>query len=143
MSENVHKAGCFCGAVEMTVTGSPVAMGYCHCTSCRTWAASPMNPFTLWPQGSVKVTKGEEHVGSFSKSPSTKRQFCKVCGGSLSTAHAPWGLEGVFAPVIKDFNFTPAMHVNYGEKMISIKDGLPKFKDLPKDFGGSGETLPE
>jgi hypothetical protein len=24
-----------------------------------------------------------------------------------------------------------------------MKDGLPKFKNLPKDSGGAGETLPE
>ena len=35
------------------------------------------------------------------------------------------------------------VHVFYGEKMIALKDGLPKFKDLPKEFGGSGDTLPE
>ena len=143
MSENEYKAGCFCGAVEMTVTGAPVAMGFCHCNSCRSWSASPMNAFTLWKAGSVKVTKGAENVGGFSKSESTRRQFCKLCGGNLSTAHAPWGLEGVYAPIIKDFKFEPGLHVNYAEKMMPVKDGLPKFKDLPKDFGGSGETLPE
>jgi len=26
---------------------------------------------------------------------------------------------------------------------MPMKDGLPKFKDFPSDFGGSGETLPE
>jgi hypothetical protein len=24
-----------------------------------------------------------------------------------------------------------------------MKDGLPKFKDFPTDFGGSGETMAE
>jgi len=24
-----------------------------------------------------------------------------------------------------------------------MKDGLPKLKDFPKEFGGSGETVPE
>jgi hypothetical protein len=24
-----------------------------------------------------------------------------------------------------------------------VKDGLPKFKDFPKEFGGSGEMLAE
>jgi hypothetical protein len=35
------------------------------------------------------------------------------------------------------------LHVHYGEKVLSVKDGLPKFKDFPKDFGGSGDVLPE
>jgi hypothetical protein len=33
MSE--HNGKCFCGAVEFSVSGEPVAMGFCHCESCR------------------------------------------------------------------------------------------------------------
>jgi hypothetical protein len=33
--------------------------------------------------------------------------------------------------------------VSYGEKVLSIKDGLPKQKDFPKEMGGSGVLLPE
>ena len=32
---------------------------------------------------------------------------------------------------------------NYEEKVLPMKDGLPKLKDFPKEIGGSGETLPE
>jgi hypothetical protein len=39
--------------------------------------------------------------------------------------------------------FTPALHVNYQESVLRIKDGLPKMKDFPKEMGGSGELLPE
>ena len=39
--------------------------------------------------------------------------------------------------------FVPTMHLFYSEKMVHIKDGLPKFKDMPEPFGGSGETLEE
>jgi hypothetical protein len=27
--------------------------------------------------------------------------------------------------------------------VLPLRDGLPKFRDFPKDFGGSGETLAE
>jgi hypothetical protein len=30
MSDKVYSGKCFCGAVEIRVTGEPVAMGYCH-----------------------------------------------------------------------------------------------------------------
>jgi hypothetical protein len=29
------------------------------------------------------------------------------------------------------------------ETVFHIKDGLPKMRDMPKEMGGSGETLPE
>jgi hypothetical protein len=35
------------------------------------------------------------------------------------------------------------VHVNYGETVLRMKDGLPKMKDFPAELGGSGETLPE
>ena len=28
---DTHKGQCFCGAVELEVSGAPEGMGYCHC----------------------------------------------------------------------------------------------------------------
>jgi len=39
--------------------------------------------------------------------------------------------------------FKPQMHVHYGETVLRIKDGLPKFKHLSKEFAGSGEEVSE
>ncbi len=39
--------------------------------------------------------------------------------------------------------FKPGLHVNYQETVLRIRDGLPKMKDMPKEMGGSGVTLPE
>jgi hypothetical protein len=36
-----HVGRCFCGAVEVAVSGTPEAMGYCHCRSCRSWSGAP------------------------------------------------------------------------------------------------------
>ena len=33
--------------------------------------------------------------------------------------------------------------LTYAETVLPIKDGLPKFKDMPPEFGGSGELMPE
>ena len=45
--------------------------------------------------------------------------------------------------LFRSLKFEPAVHVNYGEAVLRIKDGLPKMKDFPADLGGSGEMLPE
>ena len=55
-----YSGSCFCGAVQFTVSGEPAAMGYCHCESCRSWSAGPVNAFTLWKPDAVKVTRGAE-----------------------------------------------------------------------------------
>ena len=69
-----HTGTCFCGAVAVEVTGAPEAMGYCHCRSCRSWSAGPVNAFTLWKPENVKVTHGAENVARFMKAPTSERQ---------------------------------------------------------------------
>ena len=138
-----HIGTCFCGAVEVEVTGAPEAMGYCHCRSCRSWSAGPVNAFTLWKPENVRVSKGEEFVGKFMKTPVSDRKFCTKCGGHLMTDHPPLGLVDVYAATIPSVDFVPGVHVNYSETVLPMKDGLPKLKDFPEELGGSGETLAE
>ena len=47
------------------------------------------------------------------------------------------------AATIPDLEFKPVVHVNYAETVLPMKDGLPKLKDFPAEFGGSGETVAE
>ncbi len=144
-TDKTYKASCFCGDVQLEVTGEPAGMGYCHCESCRTWSAGPVNAFTLWSPDAVKVTKGGYNIGTFNKTSRSARKWCKTCGGHVFTDHPELGdgLVDVYAAVIKDFKFEPGVHVFYEETKLCIKDGLPKMKDLPAEMGGSGVTLGE
>jgi len=71
------------------------------------------------------------------------RKFCKTCGGHLLTDHPLWAVVDVYAATIPTYRHEPQLHVNYAEAVLRIKDGLPKMKDMPKEMGGSGETVPE
>lgn len=141
MAEPTYAGQCFCGAVQLRVSGAPEAMGYCHCTSCRSWAAAPVNAFALWRSENVKVTKGQENLAEFHKSENSLRQFCRLCGGHVMTAHPAWDLIDVYAGVTPGLNFEPKVHVNYGETVLPMADALPKFRDFPKEFGGSGKMV--
>jgi hypothetical protein len=138
-----YKGSCFCGAVELTASGEPAAMGYCHCASCRHWSAGPVNAFTLWPPAAVKITKGADNVGSYAKTKQSIRKWCKTCGGHLLTEHPGLGLTDVYAAVIPQLKFAPGVHVHYQETVLRMKDGVPKQKDVPAEMGGSGVTLAE
>jgi hypothetical protein len=59
------------------------------------------------------------------------------------TDHPTFGLTDVYAATIPTLAFAPGVHVNYGETVLPIKDGLPKLKDFPAELGGSGVVLPE
>jgi hypothetical protein len=138
-----HKGKCFCGAVEIEVQGEPEGMGYCHCSSCRSWSAAPVNAFTLWKPQNVRVSRGAELIGKYMKTESSHRQYCKRCGGHLMTDHPPLGLVDVYAATIPALKFTPHVHVNYAETVLPMKDGLPKLRDFPAELGGSGVAIPE
>ena len=141
--EKSYNGSCFCGAVQFTVTGEPAAMGYCHCDSCRTWSAGPVNAFTLWKPEAVEITRGADNIGTYNKTPNSYRKWCKTCGGHVFTEHPGMGLTDVYAAVIPELPFEAAVHVNYQETRLPMKDGLTKLKDLPAEMGGSGETLAE
>ncbi|MBD3641008.1 MAG: GFA family protein [Marinobacter sp.] len=142
-NEQKHAGSCFCGAVQLTVSGDPAAMGYCHCESCRRWSAGPVNAFILWKPESVKITQGADNIGTYAKTTQSHRKWCKTCGGHILTEHPSMGLTDVYAAVIPSFPFTPDVHVHYQEAVLRIRDGITKLKDVPGEMGGSGESMAE
>lgn len=143
INEKTYVGSCFCGAVQLTVIGGPVVMGYCHCESCRKWSAGPVNAFTLWKPEAVKVTRGADNIGTYNKTPNSYRKWCKTCGGHLFTEHPGMALTDVYAATIPQFPYQASVHVNYQETVLHINDGLPKIKDVPKEMGGSGISVAE
>jgi hypothetical protein len=138
-----HSSSCFCGEVTFTVTGTPQAQGFCHCQSCRSWSAGPVNAFVLWKPESLEITQGASSIGTFNKTPGSSRKWCTRCGGHLFTDHPGFGLVDIYAAMLPSLKFEPTLHVHYQERVLPIKDGLPKFKDMPAEFGGSGQTAAE
>ncbi len=139
----MHEGQCFCGSVRLEVTEEPVAMGYCHCSSCRSWSGGPVNAFTLWRPEAVRVTAGAAHIATFQKTAFSQRQYCTRCGGHLMTVHPSVGLVDVFAGILPTLRFAAGVHVNYAETVLPMRDGLPKLKDFPAEHGGSGEVIAE
>lgn len=143
MSNSPYEAGCVCGAVKLEISGEPAVQAYCHCESCRSWLGAPVHAATLWPVTNVRIVKGADNLGLYKRTDNSHRQFCKSCGGPVLIGHPTMGLTDIPAGSVKGLQYAPAVHVNYGEKVMSVRDGLPKFKDFPKEFGGSGEMLAE
>jgi len=136
-----YEGQCFCGAVRIRVSGDPLAMTYCHCDSCRSWSGSPVHASTIWVAESVEIAAGGELLGTFHKTPESisHRQFCTRCGGHLMISHPTMGVFDVFPAILRTLEFIPSMHVNYAETVLPFDDELPKYRDFPKEFGGSGE----
>jgi hypothetical protein len=132
-----------CGAVQLELSGEPAVMAYCHCDSCRGWLGAPVHAASLWPSASVAIVKGADLLGLYKRTEASHRKFCARCGTPVLIDHPAMGMIDVPAGHIAGLAYKPGLHVHYGEKVMSVRDGLPKFKDFPKDFGGSGDVLPE
>lgn len=143
MSEVRRTGRCFCGAVEVDIEGEPAVQAYCHCSSCRGWLGAPIHAAALWPTPQVNVRKGADRLGVFKKTEASHRHFCTSCGSPVLVRHPALGMTDVPAGTVAELDFRPTLHVHYGEKTLRVPDGLPKYKDFPKDFGGSGDVLPD
>jgi len=143
MATQTYKAGCACGAVQLEITGDPAVQAYCHCHSCRSWLSAPIHAAALWPASSVKVVKGADNLSLYKRTEGSHRQFCKSCGAAVLVGHPGFGMTDVPSGSVVDLAYKPTAHLNYGEKVMPVRDGLPKYKDFPKEFGGSGEVLSE
>lgn len=142
------KGQCFCGAVEVEVQGPPVAAAICHCESCRRWHDAPLNTWAIWPADNVRVTVGQDQLVEFNKHGSegpSVRTFCKRCGSAVLNRKPTYGMTVVYATLLEGsgLRYEPTFHSFYGEGVMHIADGLPKFEDLPAEFGGSGKRLDE
>ena len=138
-----HKGSCYCGAVAIETSGSPEAMGYCHCDACRTYSGAPMAAFTLWKTDAVKVTGGEELLGYFQSSDFSHRRYCTKCGGRVMNQHPSIGLIDISPAQLPSVAFQAGVHLNYEEAVLPVKDGLPKLRDFPAEVGGTGEVMAE
>jgi hypothetical protein len=132
-----------CGEVQLELTGEPGVMAFCHCESCRGWLGAPVHAASLWPAANVKITKGADRLGTYKRTEASHRRFCTSCGTPVLIDHPAMGMVDIPAGRIEGLAYQPGLHVHYGEKVLSVRDGLPKYRDFPKEFGGSGDVLPE
>ena len=59
------------------------------------------------------------------------------------TEHPGLGLIDVFAAILPKLKFEPVLHVDCSETVLRMRDDLSKLQDFPKEFGVSGEQIPE
>jgi hypothetical protein len=91
----------------------------------------------------VSILNGEHLLATYKKTARSHRKHCTVCGGHVINGHPGEGMIDILAPVLQGFSYQPTMHVHYGERIMSISDGLPKYNDLPAEFGGTGDLVAE
>jgi hypothetical protein len=128
---------CTCGAVEVQLTGEPIAQYFCHCDDCQAVYGGAY-ACTLYHTASVNVLRGETADFVLKTSPRTK---CSRCGTYLYAEVPGYGVRGVNASLLPDGMFKPAFHLQCQFSASPIADALPHFKGIPAAFGGSDEVM--
>lgn len=127
---------CQCGAARLQLRGAPLTQFYCHCSDCRAVSGQPYISIAVFPAQAVTVTRGE--LGSWTYKTMPRRR-CERCGTILMGE--PPGLEvrGVRGDLLPAGLFKPEYHIHCREAVQPVADGLPHYRQLPPQFGGSDE----
>lgn len=99
----------------------------------------------LFRSDKVRIVQGADQPSVYRRTPDSgsHRKFCKSCGSTLFNDHPGIGMIDVMAVQVPELEFKPRLHTNYAEKVVSVYDGLPKYKYFDPALHGSGEEIPE
>ena len=135
---NIAHVRCDCGAVEMQLTGSPLAQYICHCDDCQA-VHGKAYAVALYPASAVAVAHGETRAFTLKTSPRTQ---CVHCATYLFAEVPGYPFRGVNGELLQDGHFNPEFHVQCRFALDPVKDALPHYKDMPAKFRGSGDLMP-
>jgi hypothetical protein len=128
---------CSCGAVDVQLTGAPVAQYVCHCDDCQAVHGNAY-PVALYPASAVVVMRGETGAFILKTSPRTK---CSCCGTYLFAQVPGQPFCGVNGDLLPEGQFSPEFHIQCQYAAAPIEDDLPHYKNTPAKFRGSGELM--
>ena len=132
MADAMSEGGCLCGAVRFRVTGEPIWVGHCHCTSCRRNTGSLVATFVGFRPAQVNQLEALPRL--YESSPGVRRKFCDRCGTPLSYEAVRWPDEiHLYLCTLDDpERYAPQFHVNYSERVpwFKIDDELPRHAGM-------------
>jgi hypothetical protein len=133
-----YRASCHCGMVRYEVGADPVDAKICHCATCQTLHGAPMQWAAIFQKCHVRMTRGAEHLRFYSHTLRRAERVppCKVSCARCGTPIADEGRRMWLAfPTLFDFAeagevpeaFRPTCHIFYGQRVVDVPDGLPKW----------------
>jgi hypothetical protein len=133
-----YRARCFCGAVEFETCADPVDAKICHCPQCQALHGAPFQWAVIFHKSDVRFVRGVDRLFFYNAETGIAGRVlpCKL---SCSECRSPLADEGrrmflAFGPLF-DFgspprvprSFEPTCHIFYGQRVIDVRDGKPKY----------------
>lgn len=151
-----YEGECYCGTIHFKTEGEPLFTQYCHCNKCRSMASNSENPADKKGYGFTAayltkrfhITQGEDKLISMVRN-NARLYLCPKCHSliyGISEDPAKQAGIGINAnnfqlPKELPTSFMPVRHIWYENHIVDMDDDLPKFKDAPKEQGGTGERF--
>ncbi len=148
----VHWTGqCHCGAVQYSLgRDKPLASKYCHCTSCQRMHGAPFQWAAIFHKTDIRFARGHRGLAWYAAGSKTAEHslpckvqcvFCRtpiMDEGRKMVLGFPTLIEGIRTPQVRRA-FEVQEHMFYGERVVDVRDGKPKFKGL----SGESERVDE
>lgn len=135
--------GCYCRAVRYTIkptTGLPTVHTLCHCRTCQQISGSAFLPFVGFPTSQAEFSSTPPHaLTTFAASKFADRQFCALCGSTLTMVYH--GRGDRVSVVVASFDEEsvlllpgPTQHIFVGERAPWFglgEDGIECWELMP------------
>ncbi len=109
-------------------------MAHCHCSMCRKFHGAAFATF-----GQAKVEdfcwlSGQDLLSNYTAPNNTTRQFCSLCGSSLTFSPSlddHQFVEFALGSLDEDISLRPDAHIYVGSKAnwVELEDELPKYAE--------------
>ena len=128
-TNDIHKGGCLCGAVQFRAAADPVRAVNCHCGICRRVSGAAFLTFVHFPKEAFTWTRGEPT--RYRSSGEAERGFCARCGSTL-TMHETVLQDRVqvaLGSLDRAADVRPDDHVWTTSQLswLTVVDDLPRF----------------
>jgi len=126
------KGQCLCGAIQYEIDEVEPKMAHCHCSMCQKFHGAAFSTFAEVKIDKFHWLKGKELLVDYVASNGTVRQFCRVCGSSMTfkSAHSTENyIEIALGTLDSNLDLQPDAHIHVDSKAkwINICDDLPQF----------------
>mmetsp|Transcript_45549 Transcript_45549/g.138427 ORF Transcript_45549/g.138427 Transcript_45549/m.138427 type:complete len:169 (+) Transcript_45549:72-578(+) len=126
---------CYCGKVDVKVTGKPISVSICHCTICQRLNGAPFGIQSLHRAQNISINRDPDDLWSIQTSKHVVRYRCKDCGSPVFATLGRGKTYAVPRTILfqdkykpgEDVDYRPTHHMYYASRIIDVDDEIPKY----------------
>lgn len=129
-----YDGSCLCGAIRYQVDRIEPHMGHCHCSMCRKFHGAAFATYGEAQQDNFHWLAGQEMLQQYRADNGSVRQFCRICGSSMTFAPANSDgsmIEFALGTLDSPIDESPDAHIftAYKANWHEPQDDLPRFAE--------------